>query len=128
METPERRASGREALLPTPVGVSRFVIRATQDRGVGVSSSRSLATTSREAVLNTAAYRHIPASVRPRMCRPFWRLSAIRQRRGGRRLARSREHFVVSSFGRTVAGRPVMTDGMSVATGMLRPERSREQA
>jgi len=32
-----------------PVGVGRFVIRATHERGVGVPSSRSLATTSREA-------------------------------------------------------------------------------
>ena len=32
-----------------PVGVGRFVIRATHERGVGVPSSRSLATASREA-------------------------------------------------------------------------------
>ena len=38
-----------EALLPAPVGVDRFVIRATRERGVGVPSSRSLATASREA-------------------------------------------------------------------------------
>jgi hypothetical protein len=39
-------APGRtwEALLPSPVGVDRFVIRATYERGVGVPSSRSLAT------------------------------------------------------------------------------------
>src|SRR5882757_10298754 len=46
---PDFRASAREALLPTPVGVGRFVIRATRERGVGVPSSRSLATASREA-------------------------------------------------------------------------------
>src|SRR5208283_2648198 len=40
----------REALLPTPVGAGRFVIRATHERGVGVPSSRSLATASREAM------------------------------------------------------------------------------
>ena len=40
----------REALLPSPVGADRFVIRATHERGVGVPSSRSLATASREAV------------------------------------------------------------------------------
>jgi hypothetical protein len=34
---------------PAPVGVGHFVIRATHERGVGVPSSRSLATTSREA-------------------------------------------------------------------------------
>ena len=34
---------------PTPVGVGRFVIRATRERGVGVPPSRSLATASREA-------------------------------------------------------------------------------
>src|ERR1700757_3505322 len=39
----------REALLPSPVGVGRFVIRATHERGVGAPSSRSLATASREA-------------------------------------------------------------------------------
>ena len=38
-----------EALLPTPVGASRFVIRATHERGVGAPSSRSLSTASREA-------------------------------------------------------------------------------
>jgi hypothetical protein len=37
------------ALLPTPVGASRFPTRATRERGVGVPSSRSLATTTREA-------------------------------------------------------------------------------
>src|ERR1700752_4655411 len=41
----------REALLPTPVGASRFVIRATHERGVGVPPSRSLATATREATL-----------------------------------------------------------------------------
>ena len=35
--------------MPGPVGVGRFVIRATRERGVGVPSSRSLATASREA-------------------------------------------------------------------------------
>src|SRR5271166_791313 len=49
METPSFRASAREARLPTPVGARRFVIRATHERGVGVPSSRSLATASREA-------------------------------------------------------------------------------
>ena len=39
-----------EALLPALVSVSRFVIRATRERGVGVPSSRSLATASREAI------------------------------------------------------------------------------
>jgi hypothetical protein len=43
------RVSAWEALLPTPVGARRFVTRATHERGVGVRSSRSLATTSREA-------------------------------------------------------------------------------
>jgi hypothetical protein len=43
------RASAREALLPTPVGARRFLIRATHERGVGVPSSRSLATATREA-------------------------------------------------------------------------------
>ncbi len=47
--TPERRASPWEALLQAPVGVGRFVIRATHERGVGVPSSRSLSTASREA-------------------------------------------------------------------------------
>jgi len=36
--------------LPAPVGARRFVIRATHERGVGVPSSRSLATASREAI------------------------------------------------------------------------------
>src|SRR6476659_5211313 len=44
------RAFRSEALLPAPVGASRFVIRATHERGVGVPPSRSLATASREAV------------------------------------------------------------------------------
>src|SRR5260370_36708295 len=35
--------------LAAPVGAGRFVIRATHERGVGVPSSRSLATASREA-------------------------------------------------------------------------------
>ena len=48
--TPERRASVWEALLPAPVGAGRFVIRATQERGVGAPSSRSLATASHEVV------------------------------------------------------------------------------
>jgi hypothetical protein len=38
-----------EALLSAPVGANRFVIRATHERGVGVPSSRSLSTASREA-------------------------------------------------------------------------------
>ena len=38
-----------EALLPAPDGVGRFVIRATHEPGVGVPSSRSLATAAREA-------------------------------------------------------------------------------
>ena len=41
-----------EALLPAPVGADRFVIRATHERGVGVPSSRSLATATREAVFS----------------------------------------------------------------------------
>ena len=36
--------------MPAPVGAGRFVIRATHERGVGVPSSRSLATASREAI------------------------------------------------------------------------------
>ena len=43
------RASAKAALMPAPDGVGRFVIRATRERGVGVPSSRSLATASREA-------------------------------------------------------------------------------
>jgi hypothetical protein len=35
--------------LPTTIDAGRFVIRATHERGVGVPSSRSLATTSHEA-------------------------------------------------------------------------------
>ena len=46
---PLPRASAEEALLPTPVGAGRFVIRATHERGVGLPSSRSLATASHEA-------------------------------------------------------------------------------
>ncbi|MDT5229504.1 MAG: hypothetical protein QOJ56_31 [Mycobacterium sp.] len=42
-------ASSRRRSCPAPVGVGRFVIRATRERGVGVPSSRSLATASREA-------------------------------------------------------------------------------
>ena len=38
--------------MPAPDGVGRFVIRATRERGVGVPSSRSLATASREATLS----------------------------------------------------------------------------
>ena len=49
-----------EALLPAPVGVRRFVIRATHERGVGVPSSRSLATVSREA---PASLRRAPTDV-----------------------------------------------------------------
>lgn len=37
--------------MPTPVGASRFVIRATHERGVGAPSSRSLRKASREADL-----------------------------------------------------------------------------
>ena len=36
-------------VLPTPIDADRFFIRATHERGVGVPSSRSLATASREA-------------------------------------------------------------------------------
>jgi hypothetical protein len=43
-ELPQRKRS-----CPAPVGVGRFVIRATHERGVGVPSSRSLATATREA-------------------------------------------------------------------------------
>src|SRR6476469_8711938 len=43
------RASAPRALLPTPVDASRLVIRATHERGVGVPSSPSLATATREA-------------------------------------------------------------------------------
>src|SRR5271168_5481933 len=39
----------RRRSCQAPVGVGRFVIRATHERGVGVPSSRSLATASREA-------------------------------------------------------------------------------
>jgi predicted Zn-dependent protease with MMP-like domain len=35
--------------VSAPIGVDRFVIRATRERGVGVPSSRSLATATREA-------------------------------------------------------------------------------
>src|SRR5690349_12768370 len=42
----------KEALLPAPVDADRFVIRATHERGVGVPSSRSLATATREASLS----------------------------------------------------------------------------
>jgi hypothetical protein len=43
------RRRSPETLLRARVGVGRFVIRATRERGVGVPSSRSLATASREA-------------------------------------------------------------------------------
>jgi len=39
----------RERSCQTPIGVGRFVIRATHERGVGAPPSRSLATVSREA-------------------------------------------------------------------------------
>src|ERR1700739_3128317 len=42
----------RRRSCQAPVGVGRFVIRATHERGVGVPSSRSLATASREAASN----------------------------------------------------------------------------
>src|SRR3954453_7131844 len=51
-----------EALLPAPAGADRFVIRATHERGVGVPSSRSLATASREA--ETSVVRPARAVVR----------------------------------------------------------------
>jgi hypothetical protein len=35
-ELPRDQASAREALLPTPVGASRFVTRTTHEHGVGV--------------------------------------------------------------------------------------------
>ena len=35
--------------MPAPVGAGRFFIRATRERGVGVPSSRSLATATHEA-------------------------------------------------------------------------------
>jgi hypothetical protein len=41
-------ASALEALFPAPVGVDRFVVRATHDREFGAPSSRSLATASHE--------------------------------------------------------------------------------
>jgi len=47
----------REALLPAPAGGGRFVIRATHECGVGVPSSRSFATASREA---PTGYRFVP--------------------------------------------------------------------
>src|SRR4029077_17389160 len=50
-----RLCSRSEALLPTPIGASRFVIRATRERGVGVPPSRSLVTASREAIHHTTA-------------------------------------------------------------------------
>ena len=50
-----------EALLPAPVGASRFVIRATRERGVGVPSSRSLSTASREA---NSVYEEAPTCCR----------------------------------------------------------------
>jgi hypothetical protein len=40
--------------LPSPIGVGRFVIRATHERGVGVPPSRSLATASHEAKVTLA--------------------------------------------------------------------------
>lgn len=46
---PNDRAATKEALLPTPVGGSRFVIRATHERGVGVPSSRSFVIATHEA-------------------------------------------------------------------------------
>lgn len=36
------RTSAKKALLPTPVGVGRFVTRTTRERGVGVRPSRGL--------------------------------------------------------------------------------------
>src|ERR1700752_1005508 len=42
----------RRRSCQAPVGVGRFVIRATHERGVGVPSSRSLATATREAVFS----------------------------------------------------------------------------
>jgi hypothetical protein len=60
------RPPRREALLPTPVGADRFVIRATHERGVGVPSSRSFSTATREA---RSAYGNQPTlSWRP-VCR-----------------------------------------------------------
>jgi hypothetical protein len=38
--------------MPAPVGASRFVIRATHERGVGVPPSRSLSTASHEALFS----------------------------------------------------------------------------
>ena len=54
-------ASAWEALLPAPVGAGRFVIRATHERGVGVPSSRSLATATREA---NSVYEEVPTCCR----------------------------------------------------------------
>jgi hypothetical protein len=58
---PKCRASTVEALLPSPIGVGRFVIRATHERGVGVPPSRSLATASHEA--NSLGAAEIAATV-----------------------------------------------------------------
>src|SRR5208283_5957586 len=55
-EPPQGRRS-----CPAPVGVGRFVIRATRERGVGVPSSRSLATASREA---NSVYEEAPTCCR----------------------------------------------------------------
>ena len=51
-----------------PVGARRFVIRATHERGVGVPSSRSLATASREA---NSVYEEVPTRCRHK--RTVWR-------------------------------------------------------
>src|ERR1700722_15765314 len=55
-EPPQGRRS-----CPAPVGVGRFVIRATRERGVGVPSSRSLATATREA---NSVYEEVPTCCR----------------------------------------------------------------
>jgi hypothetical protein len=52
-----------EALLPSPVGVGRFVIRATRERGVGVPFSRSLATASREADQRYTGWNSLPGDL-----------------------------------------------------------------
>jgi hypothetical protein len=61
METPRAEPPQCEALLLTPVGTRRFVIRATHERGVGVPSSRSFAAASHEA---SSAYARPPTTER----------------------------------------------------------------
>src|ERR1700722_9041181 len=62
-----RPANGHGALLPSPVGVDRFVIRATHERGVGVPSSQRLFPRAPRTTLNGFAPGiQIVAKMRPR--------------------------------------------------------------